>query len=148
MKPEMYELQVGQWVQFKTTNTDYLGDTAKQRDRYDYDNDRLFLVVTREDLFEPCRCDLIDNSGTRYDYCPSKCMLERTFLDWESTVVVVLPEDVKAMIGEAGMRQVYEGAHKCFAEMHHTHHCEQRLDVVALLAEPLDDEDSSATLRP
>jgi len=146
-----FHLQVGQWVQF-TTNKDSSKLSEKQLKIYS--EDRLFLVATREDSsFDTCRCELIDNSGRRYDYSPRGGMLEGTFLVWNHNILAVPAKDVEEMIGEAGMQHVYAGAQKRLDEMKDSgylaKHRVQTLDVAALLKRPEADSsvDSDFTLR-
>src|SRR5580765_2256739 len=78
------DFQVLQWVKFSLEKSRY---NPSEEQKKIYQADRFFLVVSRTDeMYDSCRCYLIDATGKTYDYCPRMGSLGDVNLLWDQTI--------------------------------------------------------------
>jgi hypothetical protein len=103
-------LAVGEWVQF-VTEQDLKEAPVEQQEIYQ--QNQRFLVISRQnDLFDSCRCFLVDMAGKRYDYSARMNSLQHTRLVNEGTIRAVSRDSVESIHGVERVQSVYRAAQK------------------------------------
>lgn len=111
-----YNLKVGQWIKFSIDEKTQNGLSEEQKSIYQ--KDRIFLVLTREDeMFDSCRCYLLDEEGKKYDYCPRMHELHFIALIWDHEIIAYSNDEVETFYEREKLLSIYEAAKKCLCEM-------------------------------
>ena len=109
------ELKVGQWIHFHTTK-----DLNKASDALQaiYQESQRYLVFAREDeMFDACRCYVMDINGNSFDYNARMYSLGSTSLVYKGEIRVVSKESVEAIHGAEKVEAVYLAAQKRIEEL-------------------------------
>ncbi|MFA5960835.1 MAG: hypothetical protein WC785_09990 [Tatlockia sp.] len=106
----IYDLQVGQWVKFFTKKS--LNSLSEKQQKL-YQAELIFLVVTREDvMYDSCRCNLVDNNGQLYDYCPRTKSLNSVDFSGDNVIEAFSHEEIESVYGKDNMLMIAEMAQK------------------------------------
>lgn len=151
MSKEIYNgsLHVGQWIYF-TAQEEKLSEASEKQQSL-YDENRFFLVISRhDDMFDGCRCFIVDMDGNNHDYCPRMHRIGYVDRIWGDKVMLVDQEYVESIHGISEVQKVYQAAkfhlgnrREYFAEIRPT----ELLDVDGLLTEVQDNSKSGSVIR-
>ena len=101
-----YDLVVGQWIKFSTSDKEL--SKASEKTKKFYQQEQLFLVLNRDDvMFDSCRCFLIDVSSVIYDYCPRMHELNFTSLIWNHEITTFSHNEVETIYGKNKINAFY-----------------------------------------